>query len=397
VLDIELAVMLETYRDAFVERIQHVERQERLDIGSALARAEHRYVNAVELSMVLIVGLDRSGAVQLFNREAERVTGFARDEVLGVPFISALELESPSDLPNLLAQGLAGLSSSQTCETTLLTRSGKIRDVVWHFSFAGEQAGDDVVLFAMGQDLTDQKALAERTRQTEKLAAIGTLAAGLAHEIRNPLNGAQLHVSFLERAIKRKAPEPAMLEATHVVADEIRRLADLVSEFLDFARPRPLQIKPISLFKISEHAKTMLSSLAEEHEITLFCDMPSSDLEFPGDQDKLLQVLLNLLKNAIEAIAESQGSRVTLRGRREPRNVVIEVEDDGPGISSVDSPIFDAFFSTKEGGTGLGLAITHRIVTDHGGSIDCSSQFGRTIFRIRLPMDRIQDHPHEQD
>jgi len=392
VLDIELAVMLDTYRDAYVDRIQQSERQERRDVGGELARAKHRYVNAVELSNVLTVGLDRNGTVQLFNREAERTTGFARDEVFGLPFVTALKLEDlAGELPALLAKGLSGELPSQVCETTLCTRAGKVRDVVWHLSFAGEQADDEVVMFAMGQDLTDKKAMQERTRQAEKLAAIGTLAAGLAHEIRNPLNGAQLHVSFLERAIRRQAPDQEMLEATTVVADEIRRLANLVSEFLDFARPKPLQVKPVSLIALCEHARTMASPLASTSGVQMRCDLPGADVEFRGDQDKLLQVLLNLLTNAIEAIVGSTGQVVTLRGRREPRHVMIEVEDDGPGVPTADAPIFDAFYSTKEGGTGLGLAITHRIVTDHGGSIDVLSRSGATTFRVRLPLNSLQE------
>src|SRR5450432_3763535 len=97
ILDLELAVMLETYKDSFVERIRQVEHQENLDLGDALARAERRYVNAVELASVLIVGLDRAGRIQLFNREAERVTGFARDELIGQPFLSAMHVQGPLD------------------------------------------------------------------------------------------------------------------------------------------------------------------------------------------------------------------------------------------------------------------------------------------------------------
>ena len=243
-------------------------------------------------------------------------------------------------------------------------------------------------------DLTESRAMEERTRQAEKLAAIGTLAAGLAHEIRNPLNGAQLHVSFLERAIKKNASEEDMLEATRVVADEITRLANLVSEFLDFARPKPLQLKAVSLFRLCEHARSLVQAQAEAASVTLTCDLPSVDLEFEADQAKLTQVLLNLLQNAVESTGASGGGSVVLRTRRGPRSVNIEVEDDGPGLPSPDAPIFDAFFSTKEGGTGLGLAITHRIVTDHGGSIDVWTKAGKTTFRVSLPLiDASQSTP----
>jgi PAS domain S-box-containing protein len=386
ILDLELAVMLETYKDSYIERIRAVELQERLDLGQALARAEQRYVNAVELAKVMIIGLERDGKILLFNREAERLTGFARDEMLGKPFVGLLGSDDGGGLVARLTEALAGRAPSEVQEGTLRTRAGKFRDVVWNFGYAGAHQGDDVVLFAIGQDLTESRAMEERTRQAEKLAAIGTLAAGLAHEIRNPLNGAQLHVSFLERAIKKKANEQDMLEATRVVRDEITRLANLVTEFLDFARPKPLQPKAISLFKLCEHARSLVQAQAESAGVSLSCDLPSVDLVLEADQAKLTQVLLNLLQNAVESTGSSGGGSVVLRSRRGPRTVSIEVEDDGPGLQSPDAPIFDAFFSTKEGGTGLGLAITHRIVTDHGGSIDVSSQAGKTTFRVSLPL-----------
>jgi len=394
ILDLELAVMLETYKDSFVERIRSSERQERQELGSALARAERRYVNAVELASVIVVGLDRSGSILLFNREAERVSGFARDEVLGRPFLDALGPEAPDgELAARLQEALAGSARTSVLEGLLRTRSGKLRDVLWNLGYAGRQEDDEVVLFAIGRDLTETRAMEERARQAEKLAAIGTLAAGLAHEIRNPLNGARLHVSFLERSIKKKASEQDMLEATRVVADEITRLANLVTEFLDFARPKPLQLKPTSLFKLCEHARSMVLTQAEEASVQVTCDLPSADLEFAADQAKLTQVLLNLLQNAVEATGSSGGGSVRLRARRTPRHVSLDVEDDGPGLQSPDAPIFDAFFSTKEGGTGLGLAITHRIVTDHGGTIGVSSKTGRTTFRVTLPLAEAAENP----
>ncbi len=384
VLDLELAVMLEAYKDSYVERIENAAKQESMDLGNALAQAEQRYVSAVELAGVIIVGLDPGGCIQLFNREAERVSGYARDEVLGRSFVDALAIDDGSgDLPQSLVRCLTQETRSQVLHAGLRTRAGKLRDVIWSLSSAGELPGGGVVLLATGRDITDEKSREERARQNERLAAIGTLAAGLAHEIRNPLNGAQLHVSFLERAIKRKSPEGDMLEATRVVGDEIKRLAKLVTEFLDFARPKPPQLKPTSLTRAMEHACGLIEPAAKSANVQLICDAPSSDVEFLADAAKLTQVLLNLLSNAIE----SGGKAVRLRGRRGPRQVFIDVEDDGPGLPTPDAPIFDAFYSTKEGGTGLGLAITHRIVTDHHGTIDVNSRPGNTTFHIALPLE----------
>jgi signal transduction histidine kinase len=98
------------------------------------------------------------------------------------------------------------------------------------------------------------------------------------------------------------------------------------------------------------------------------------------------QAVLNLLKNAIDAVAATDGGRVVLRTRREPRHGIIEVEDDGAGLPSPEAPIFDAFYSTKAQGTGLGLAIVHRVVSDHGGTVSVDSRAGRTIFRVALPL-----------
>jgi PAS domain S-box-containing protein len=387
-LDIELAIMLETYQDSFVARIQHVERLEKQELGRALARTQRRYVSAIEYARALILGLDASGNVRLFNREAETVTGFARDEVLGRPFAATF---FPDGIPDPLRERfemlLRGDTSAHAFEAGLKTKAGKFREVAWQLSFAPSGEDDDVVVFAMGSDVTEAKAMEERTRQVEKLAAVGTLAAGLAHEIRNPLNGAQLHVAFLERAIRKKGGDPDMLDAAHVVADEIKRLARLVSEFLDFARPKPLELKTISLFRMCDHVRTMVLPLAEEAHVSLVNDLPSTDIEFQADPQKLEQVFLNLLHNAVQALQPSGGGTVVFRGRRQPRHILFEVEDDGPGLPSPDAPIFDAFFSTKENGTGLGLAITHRIVTDHRGTIEVVSRPGKTLFRTTLPLE----------
>jgi signal transduction histidine kinase len=138
----------------------------------------------------------------------------------------------------------------------------------------------------------------------------------------------------------------------------------------------------------------MSSARAHEANVTLERDMPTRDIEMLADAAKLEQVLLNLLNNAIEAMASATqqtngdgGGSITLRARRHPRHVLLEVEDQGPGLPSADAPIFDPFFSTKPDGTGLGLAITHRIVSDHHGSITVESRPGRTVFRVSLPLE----------
>lgn len=388
-LDLELAIMLEAYRDAFVARIQKAERRERAEVDRALARMEHRYTQAVELSRVLVVGLDERVAVRMMNREAERVTGYARDEVLGADFVATFLPEGLRKAHgDVFRKAAAGEPlGDDVLRAPILTRAGKTRDVEWQLAYARSEADDEVVLFAIGRDTTDEDALAARVLQSEKLAAVGTLAAGLAHEIRNPLNGAKLHVTFLERGLVRHGADPDMLDALRTVRDEIARLSGLVTDFLDFARPRESHRAATSLRALCERAAQVIRPEAAAESVRVDVDLPRSDIVVTLDAGKMEQVLLNLVKNAVESTGPNGGGVVTIRVRREARQAVLEVEDNGPGLPEPTAPIFDPFFSTKPRGTGLGLSIVHRIVTDHGGTIRFESHPGRTVFRVALPID----------
>jgi PAS domain S-box-containing protein len=333
------------------------------------------------------VGLDRQGAIRLFNRAAQTITGYALEDVFGASFVTTCIPDDARPADGPLLESLLGGPPTQLGEDSVLkTRSGKVRDVRWHFTRVADGRPEDVVLFAIGADVTDSRAASRHSRQNEKLAALGTLAAGLAHEIRNPLNGAQLHVSFLQRALEAKLPEPELIEAAGVVADEIKRLARLVSEFLDFARPSALAKERVGVQRLFARVLELTSRDAARRAILIQTDVPPQELLVFADPGKLLQVLLNIVQNAIEALSAASAGRVVLRARRHPRHVRIEVEDDGPGLPSPNAPVFDAFFSTKPTGTGLGLAITHRIVTDHGGAMDVDSRPGRTCFGLTIPV-----------
>ncbi|MGZ3421907.1 MAG: protoglobin domain-containing protein [Polyangiales bacterium] len=387
-LDLELAIMLETYHEDFVARLRRIEELEREDLGRALARSENRYVNAVELAPYALIGIDAKGIIRLFNRQAERISGYERDQVIDRPFVEVAFSDDIRERHGALTSSVVSgdRTSVPAFESILRTRAGKTRAMRWQVAHAPSEGNDEVVAFAIGQDVTDEKAMAERTRQAEKLAAVGTLAAGLAHEIRNPLNGAHLHVTFLERGLRKGTADPEALDAVKVVADEIKRLSALVSEFLDFARPKPLERQVVSVQSIAARVGQLIAGDAATAHVELVTDVPKNELLVDADRSKLEQVLLNLLHNGIEAVAPQGGGKIVLSARREPLHAVIEVVDDGPGISGPTAQIFDAFYSTKPSGTGLGLAIVHRIVTDHGGTIDVETKPGRTVFRVTLPI-----------
>lgn len=381
ILEVELAIMLEAYREDSLARLARATAIEREELDRRAARMARLYSAAVDLSHRMLLGLDGEGRIQLLNRHTLKVIGYAHDEVIGQPFT---ELLLPEDLRSDPGSHLHRSGSDRVIDLPLRTRSGRLRIVSWQLARTPADLDDAIVIFAFGSDVTEESAARHRNQQQERLAAIGTLAAGLAHEIRNPLNGAQLHVSFLARALA-KSENPDAIEAVQVIDDEIKRLARLVTEFLDFARPRPLTRASVSLSAIVNRAASLVTERARSAGVAVVRDLPSADISLSADGGKLEQVLLNLLQNGIEALVEGGGT-VTVRARRGPHHVVVEIEDDGPGITVEGAPIFDAFFSTKPEGTGLGLAIVHRIVSDHGGTVDVDSRPGRTRFRVTLPL-----------
>ena len=235
----------------------------------------------------------------------------------------------------------------------------------------------------------EKRELARRAQVAEKLAAVGTMTAGLSHEIRNPLNAAGLQLVVLERGIRKLAPEvqPQLLERVGLVRDEIKRLEHLLEDFLQFARPRELVARPVLLAEPLDAVLGLLSGDAEGRQITLDRDVEAG-LVVAGDSERLRQILMNLALNALEATPAGGTVRVAAHG--EGAEVVIVVEDSGKGVAEeARARIFEPFFTTKPAGSGLGLPIVHAIVTQHGGTIAVDqSPLGGARFEVRMPAPR---------
>jgi signal transduction histidine kinase len=220
--------------------------------------------------------------------------------------------------------------------------------------------------------------------RAERLAAVGTMAAGLAHEIRNPLNSASLQLTVLERRIARGDGADATSPIIHIIKSEIQRLERLLRDFLAFSKPRPLDPHPVDVAEMIRAVATLIEPEAEAARVKVTVEEPLAAPPLRGDAERLRQVLLNLTRNAVEAM-QDKGGRLTLRARSVGTLFEIDVEDNGPGFAA-ELPVFDAFFTTKVQGTGLGLPLAHRIVADHGGVLQVQSQPGKTCFTIGLPV-----------
>jgi signal transduction histidine kinase len=256
--------------------------------------------------------------------------------------------------------------------------AGPRRRVRWHLSRAREEHAVQLV-YGMGIDVTERRALEKRAADAEAMSAMGALALNLAHEIRNPLNAAVLQLHLLGRNIDKLDADEATRASLHkraeIVGDEIGRLNRLLTEFLELARPRGIAREPVHVGTLVDDVLDLERETAAERGIKIERQIPGDGCVAIGDREKLKQVVINLVVNAIEAMKE--GGVLTGRVECSPDNVQIVIEDTGPGIEpDVLANVFDPFFTTKEAGTGLGLSIVRKIVDVHAGEVHIESERG---------------------
>jgi signal transduction histidine kinase len=224
----------------------------------------------------------------------------------------------------------------------------------------------------------------ERSAQADRLVAMQTLTAGLAHEVRNPLNAARLQLELLERRLRRATEDDRLLDTTELIAHEIGRLSQLLDEFLAFARPPQLATDAHDLLAIVCDVVDLERIEATARGVTLTMAGDTTPVLAQVDSGKVHQVVLNLVRNAIEAAGRDGKVEIVVASTE--GGAQLRVCDTGPGIpEDVRARIYEPFFSTKPEGTGMGLAIVHNLVSAHGGSIEVASGDTGTTFTVTLP------------
>ena len=242
----------------------------------------------------------------------------------------------------------------------------------------------DKILFKGSPDeISEQnEQLRREVAQTERFKAAAALANSVAHEIRNPLSAIKTFVDYFPD----RKDDPAFLEKfKKIVPHEIERINDLAQQLLEFARPSPLQMTRVNISKILDDSLDLLTTQFKQHNIVISQSFPDHELTLNADTNKLKQVFLNLLLNAIDSMPN--GGTLTVRIESAGPHIKISISDTGSGIAAKDLPhIFEPFFTTKHKGTGLGLAIVQGIIEEHGGKIFVKSEIGKgTSFIITLP------------
>jgi two-component system, NtrC family, sensor kinase len=383
-----VASLYQAARDAASSLSREVERR------TAEAEAQRRFTEAIIDSLPLsLYAVDRDYSIVAWNRNRELGgQGIPRNRVLGRNIFDVLTRQKREVLEREFARAFE-TGEIERIEQETTTREGETRH--WLVSKIPMRAqGDDEVshVITVGEDISARVEANRAVARAEKLAAVGRLAAGVVHEINNPLATISACAEALESRVREGAFDGSsevedLREYLGLIRSEAFRCKTITNGLLDFSRTRASQHVPVHLSEVINSTARLLTHQGRGEGIEIEVETDEQLAPISGDTGQLQQAVIALATNAIDAMP--QGGRLTLRARNLETHVLVEISDTGVGIASENlTKIFDPFFTTKEigQGTGLGLAVCYGIVTEHGGRLDVQSTVGvGTTFTISLP------------
>ncbi len=353
--------------------------------AAALERAEARYARLVESAEDAICTVDLDGNFTSVNRALERVMGRPRKRLLRTHFTELLPREERADKSRRLAATLAG--KRQRMEIRYTGADGVARTATVTTAPIYEQ-GRIAGALAIIRDVTEERTLLDQMVRREKLAALGELVGGVAHEVNSPLTSILAFGQILQ---EEHADDEQRKKAADTIVGEAKRAARIVGKLLTFARQNPAEKMRTDLNQVLRDTVELRRYPLNMQQIALALELADDLPATWADPFQLQQVFINLLSNAEQALAARQGERrITVRTERRGGELVVSIADTGPGIAPEHLPsIFNPFYTTKPRGigTGLGLSISFSIVREHGGSMRARSEPGEgAIFEVSLPV-----------
>ncbi|MDH3975193.1 MAG: ATP-binding protein [Deltaproteobacteria bacterium] len=340
-----------------------------------------------------IVVFDRLGVITLFNPLAEKITGISKKKALssGMKEVFAHNLHVVEQLEKTLATGQV----FSDYDTLFVKRNGSVLPVSLTTSPVLNRNGETKGITLLVRDISRIKSLEEDVRRSDSLASVGILAAGLAHEIKNPLGGIKGSAQLLQMEIDA---HEELKSYTEVIIKESERVSSLLEDLLDFSNPKKLNLGKINIYEILDAVIALISRSEEGKKVYFTAEYDPSIPPIPGDSERLSQVFINIIKNGCEAMDGAGKLKISTRvvsdfmiHEREgnvSKMISIDVEDSGKGMSPEDvKQLFTPFFTRKRSGAGLGLSVSHRIIKEHRGSIKVKSEEGKgSIFSVLLPL-----------
>ncbi len=338
-----------------------------------------------------VITVDPDGKITFFNESAEMMTHFSASRTLRQSFLGVFKHDLW--LVQLLDKTRPPRHESVRGEADICDRLGRKVPVSVTVSPLQDRFGQFLGSILVLRNLTHRRELEEDFKRADKLAMVGTLAAGLAHEIRNPLGGIKGAAQMLRRSLQST---PELIEYTDIMIREVDRVDQLIEQLLDLSRPARLTLGCVNIHEVLEDVLLLQTHTLADQSVVLRKRFDPSLPSVRGDKAQLTQVFLNLVKNALQAMNKGGALTITtraetdfhIRDRRAGRSryIWVDIEDQGSGIKEEDLPhIFSPYFTTKNTGTGLGLAISYRIIREHGGLIRIESTEGQgTTFKVSL-------------
>jgi two-component system sensor histidine kinase HydH len=327
-----------------------------------------------------VIATDAQGRIATWNEAVSELTGIARSKATGRRPAEVL----PAPLAALFADRAAGQGSGPDRDTSLRLMFGarrcELRCHLLPITDSEQQYRGKVLLLS---DVTEIRSLEQRMRESERLAAVGRMAGGVAHEVRNPLSS----IKGLALLLKHKFPEHSRERDTaDLLIQETERMNRTITEMLSFTRPAPLRVEPVDLGALLQRSLELVRTEAADSGVVTRVQLGPGLPAVEGDADRLQQVLMNVLLNGLQAMEE--GGRLEIAAEVDGDGVEVRVTDTGRGIApELQAQVFFPYVTTKPGGSGLGLAISQKIVADHHGTIEIESESGQgTTVVIRLPL-----------
>lgn len=362
------------------------ERQSRSDVRllaatQSLANLRALHERIVESIRSGLVTTDLQGRIFSFNAAAEEITGYRAQDLRGQN--ASIILGELGDKIATTVRAIETGDASPRFETDCLTAEGLRLRLGYSMSPLSSESGETTGMVIAFQDLTQIRALEETSRRQDRLAAIGRMAASIAHEIRNPLAAMRGSIQMLRSEMDT---DPSQTELMEIILRESDRLNRIITDFLSYARPRSIVLSPVDVGDLMHQTFALLRHSPEISEKqNVVEELPSEPLVVDADASQLKQVFWNLARNALQAMP--QGGTLTAKVEMNSSNRVrIAFSDTGKGMSPEQvEHLFEPFSSTT-GGTGLGLSIVYQIVRDHGGTINVRSLEGQgTTITVELP------------
>jgi PAS domain S-box-containing protein len=352
----------------------------------------------LSVARVMIIALNREGEITLINKRGCEVLGYKEEEIIGNNWFDLCVPEKTrEEVKGIFQTLIAGeIEVSEYYENPILTRDGEERIISWKNTIVRDKKSNIIGTLSSGEDITDRKRAEAELIRSEKLASVGQLAAGVAHEVNNPLAGILVYIKLLLKRYKQKKLQTEETETQlEKIGRETERCSRIIKNLLDFSRQTEVKLRPVNINKVIEATFSIIGHQISLENVTTEMELSTSLPSILVDFDQIQQALMNIMLNATQAmpnggdltITTSVAKRVKI-GRSIRDAVRIDVSDTGVGIPKENlGKLFTPFFTTKEKGkgVGLGLSVVHGIIERHHGKIEIKSNPGAgTTFSIYL-------------